>query len=115
MTSTAIQRNFIKVPKYISFALFVTLYLGYWILIPWKINLFVIFLGSVAWGIVSFAIMDKLADYLTRTRFEYWASEIHGVHPDDFDEFLENLEPEELEKMVAMDFEGWQESWDEES
>lgn len=107
--TTAIQRNITLTPKRISFAFFVTDYLLYWVMVPWHINLFLMFLGSVIWGIGGLVVMDMLADWLSWKRLESWASEMRGVHPDDLEDWLNNTEAEELDQMIAMDFEGWAE------
>lgn len=107
MNSTAIQRNMMQTPLYVSFALFVTCYLGYWFLVHdlhW--NPFALFAGSVVSGVILLGMMDNLASWLTRRRFVQWASEVRGIHPDDYDDFLARTSPEELENMVAYDFEG---------
>jgi hypothetical protein len=94
----------------------VTWYLGYWLIVSglhW--NLFIVFTGSIADGVVGLILMDKMRDWLTRRRFTSWAEEVHGVHPDDFDDFLAKTSPEDLEKMVAHDFEGLIEDEDDEA
>lgn len=114
MQTTAIQRNFMQQPIYVAFAAFVAWYLAYWIIsigLHW--NPLGLFAGSVVWGAIGLVWMDKLRDWLTRRRFTSWAEEIHGVHPDDFDDFLAKTSPDDLEKMVAHDFEGLIEDEDE--
>ncbi len=73
---------------------------------------------SVLLGVVSCYplgfVTYNLGKELVRKRLKNWASWYHGVHPDDLDDFLARTSPEDLEKMVAHDFEGLIEDEDEE-
>jgi hypothetical protein len=102
---TAIYRNFIRGPKIISGAAAGTVWLCVFYLVfwwPWVANIAACFFAGVLAGLFA----DWLGNALTRLRFQIWALNCRHVHPDDFDFFLERIDAEKLEEMVAWDFEG---------
>ncbi len=100
-------RNFIKTPKVLSFTLLAALYLCFIILIPWY-GLIANFLFNFAFGYLALMLVDRVSEFLTRKRIEKWAFNYYGVDPENLESWLEGIEPEELDAMMSMDLEGWE-------
>lgn len=105
-TKTAIYRNFIRTPKIISGVSAMTLWLCFETMLPWGKYLALSGLLTIVFTLLSIVAMNDIGEHLVRARFQKWASDLRGIHPDDFDDFLFKIDAEKLEEMVAWDYEG---------
>lgn len=114
MNSTAIGRNFIRTPTIIAYSAALVGYLFVTLSLTFTLGFLSTFPAVIAWAIVCFCLgwafgktAGALKSYLVGARFHKWASECYGIPEENLTEFLSSLDPEELEKMVALDLEGW--------